>query len=40
MIAKAKDITIFVGLMVFVVSIASFFRIAQKGVDDADALKS
>ena len=34
MIAKAKDITIFVGLMIFVGSISCLFRIAREGESD------
>ena len=34
MIAKAKDITIFVGLMIFVGSISCLFRIAREGEPD------
>ena len=30
MIAKVRDVTVFVGLMVYVVSIASLFRIGDK----------
>jgi hypothetical protein len=40
MIAKVRDVAVFVGLIVFVISIASFFRIARKGADDVGALKS
>jgi hypothetical protein len=34
MIAKAKDITIFVGLMIYVGSISCLFRIAREGETD------
>jgi hypothetical protein len=35
MIAKVRDITVFVGLMLYVVSIASLFRIGRQGEHDA-----
>ena len=31
MIAKVRDVTVFVGLMLYVVSIASLFRIGRQG---------
>jgi hypothetical protein len=34
MIAKVRDVTVFVGLMLYVVSIASFFRIARASEHD------
>jgi hypothetical protein len=34
MIAKVRDVTVFVGLVLYVVFIASFFRIARAGEHD------
>ena len=34
MIAKIRDVTVFVGLVLYVVSIASFVRIARAGEYD------
>ena len=35
MIAKVRDVTVFVGLMLYIVSIASLFRIGRQGEHDA-----